>query len=217
MKAWINMLNSLDEFFEPKSDNEKWMTLGMIFVVIGYMSYSFLLPYTEEKYNASDREQKRLQKSIITQKKYLSSITRNGDKEFFIKKYEHEIKVLKKKKVVTNDEVSFISSSLEELSDLMFNKKNWSKFLNSIAQQAKKQSVDINYIENQYVDNNGSFGHVLQIAVGCNGAYKNIAKFMNQLEKNVLVTDIYGTHLYLDKNDTTIGADINISVWGINH
>ncbi len=217
MKAWIDLLNSLDEFFEPKSDNEKWMTIGMIFVVIGYMSYSLFLPYAEDRYNASDREKKKLQKSIITHKEYLNSITINGDREFYIKKYDRDIKVLKKKIVDANDDISFISSNLEELSDLMFNKENWSKFLNSVAQQAKKQSVNINYIENQYVDNNGSFGHVLQIAVGCDGSYKNITKFMNQLEKNVLVTDIYGTHLYLDKNDTTIAADINISVWGINH
>jgi hypothetical protein len=217
MKAWINILNSLDEFFETKSDNEKWMTIGMIFVVIGYLAYSLFLPYAEDRYNASDREKKKLQKSIITHKEYLKSITINGDREFYIKKYDRDIKVLKKKIVNANNDISFISSSLEELSDLMFNKENWSKFLNSIAQQAKKQSVNINYIENQYVDNNGSFGHVLQIAVGCDGSYKNIAKFVNQLEKNVLVTDIYGTHIYLDKNSTTTAADINISVWGINH
>ena len=217
MKAWIDTLNSLDEFFEPKSDNEKWMAIGMVFVVIGYLAYSLFLPYAEDRYNASEREKKKLQKSIITHKEYLNSITINGDKEFYIKKYDRDIKVLKKKIVTSNDEINFISSSLEELSDLMFNKENWSKFLNSIAQQAKKQSVNINYIENNYVDNNGSFGHVLQIAVGCNGSYKNIAKFINQLEKNVLVTDVYGTHIYLDKNDTTTAADINISVWGINH
>ncbi len=217
MKAWIDLLNSLDDFFEPKSDNEKWMAIGMVFVVIGYLSYSLFLPYAEDRYNASDREKKKLQKSIITHKEYLNSITINGDREFYVKKYDNDIKTLKKKIVDSNDDISFISSSLEELSGLMFNKKNWSKFLNSIAQQAKKQSVNINYIENQYVDNNGSFGHVLQIAVGCDGSYKNITKFMNQLEKNVLVTDIYGTHIYLDKNNTTTAADINISVWGINH
>jgi hypothetical protein len=217
MKAWIDLLNKLDEFFEPKSDNEKWMTIGMIFLVIGYMAYSLFLPYAEDRYNASDREKKKLQKSIITHKEYLKSITVNGDREFYVKKYDRDIKVLKKRITTANEDISFISSSLEELSGLMFNKENWSKFLNSITQQAKKQSVNINYIENQYVDNNGSFGHVLQIAVGCDGSYKDIAKFVNQLEKNVLVTDIYGTHIYLDQNDTTTAADINISVWGINH
>jgi hypothetical protein len=217
MKAWVDLLNSLDKFFEPKSENEKWMTIGMIFIVIGYLAYSLFLPYAEKKYNASEREKKRLQKSIITHKDYLNGITVNGDRKFYIKKYDRDINLLKKKITAANDDIGFISTNLDELSDLMFNKENWSKFLNSIAQQAKKQQVNINYIENNYVDNNGSFGHVLQIAVGCDGPYKNIIKFINQLEKSVLVTDIYGTHIYLDNNATTTAADINISVWGINH
>lgn len=138
MKAWINILNSLDEFFEPKTQNEKWMTIGMIFVIIGYMAYSLFLPYAEEKYNASNRQKKKLQKSIITHKEYLKTITVNGDRDFYIKKYDRDIKLLKKKITVANDDISFIASNLEELSDLMFNKENWSKFLNSITQQAKK-------------------------------------------------------------------------------
>jgi len=40
---------------------------------------------------------------------------------------------------------------------------------------------------------------------------------MNELEQNVLVTDIYGTKLSLDENTSQVAADINISVWGINH
>ena len=40
---------------------------------------------------------------------------------------------------------------------------------------------------------------------------------MNELEQNTLVTDIYGTKFSLDTNTSDIIADINISVWGINH
>jgi hypothetical protein len=39
---------------------------------------------------------------------------------------------------------------------------------------------------------------------------------MNELEQNVLVTDIYGTSLMMDNNSSNVIADINISVWGIN-
>jgi hypothetical protein len=80
-----------------------------------------------------------------------------------------------------------------------------------------KQNVKIEYIDNHYIDSNGSFGHILEISVGCEGEYKNIAKFINQLEKNVLVTDVYGSDIYLDENASTTLADIKISVWGINH
>ena len=217
MKAWINLLNSLDNFFEAKSENEKWMTILMIFIVIGYLAYSIFLPMAQEQYQQSDKKKIRLQQSIRKHKEYLQSITINGDKEFYVNKYTRDIKRIEKQIIEANHDINFISTSLEELSALLFNKESWSKFLNSITYQAKKQQVKIDYIENEYVDNNGSFGHVLQISIGCNGSYKGISKFINQLEKNVLVTDIYQSAIYLDQNDTTTSADINISVWGINN
>jgi len=217
MKALVTVLNRLDDFFEQKSENEKWMMIGMMAVVIGYISYTFFYPYAEEKYKDAKHENSNIKKNILKNKQYLQSITQGGDREFYVKKYDKEIKSIDKHITQSNDDISFISTSLEELSPLLFNKESWSKFLNSITKQAKKQIVEINYIQNNYVDNNGSFGHVLQIGVGCSGSYKNIVKFINQLEKSVLVTDIYGAHLYLDRNDTVVSADINISVWGVNH
>jgi len=217
MKAIVNMLNQLDEYFEEKSENEKWMMIGLMAVVIGYLSYSLFYPFAEEKYKTAQHTTKKLKKNIQKNRQYIQSITVNGDIEFYVKKYNNDIKQLEKKINKSNDEVSFISTNLKKLSPLLFNKESWSKFLNSITKQAKNQEVNIDYIENNYVDNNGSFGHVLQISVGCYGQYKQVVKFVNQLEKSVLVTDIYGSHLYLDKNDTVVAADINISVWGINN
>ena len=217
MKALVTLLNSLDDYFETKSDNEKWMMIGMMAIVIGYVSYTFFYPYAEEKFTQAQRKNSTLQKSISSNKQYLQSISQGGDKNFRVKQYDNEIKGLEKNINSTNDSIGFISENLEKLSPLMFNKENWSKFLNSITKQAKNQTVKINYIENTYVDNNGSFGHVLQTSVGCTGTYKHITKFINRLESSVLVTDIYGLNLYSDQNNTTVSADINISVWGVNH
>jgi hypothetical protein len=207
----------MDLAFKDKSENEKWMIILMIVAVIGYASYSLFLPYTEAKFKQSTKEKKTLQKSIIENKQYISSITVSGNRDFYIKKFDKDILNLEKNIIKVNEDINFISTKLEELSPLLFNKESWSTFLNSITTQAKKQEVKIEYIENQYIDGKGSFGHILEISVGCEGEYKNIAKFINQLEKNVLVTDIYGSDIYLDDNSTTTIADIKISVWGINH
>ena len=211
------ILYSLDNLFKDKSENEKWMIILMITVVIGYLSYSLFLPYAEDKYKKSQSTKKRLDKSILTNKQYLNSISVGGDRDYYIKKYDKDILNLERDIKKTNSDINFISAKLEELSPLLFNKESWSIFLNSITAQAKKQSVAIDYIENKYVDNNGSFGHVLEISVGCKGEYRNLVKFINRLEKNILVTDIYQSSIRLDENRTTTIADINISVWGINH
>ena len=217
MKFIEDNLEALDTYFAPKKESEKWMLIFGVAGIIGYLGYSFLLPYTEELYKTSERSKKRIQKSINNNNTYLRSITQNGDRNFLIKKFDREIVDKKKKIVNINDRIKFINSNLEKLSDMLFNQKSWSRFINSITQKAEIHNVDIEYIDNKYADNNGSFGHVLEIGIGAVGTYKNVVKFMNELEQNVLVTDIFETKFELDDNSSDLKSEIHISVWGINH
>ncbi len=217
MKYIEDKLEELDSYFATKKESEKWLIILGIAGIIAYLAYAYLLPYTEDMYKKSETSKKSIQKSIADNNIYLNSITVNGDREFYIKKFDRDIVTKKSNIVNLNKKIKFIDSNLEKLSDMLFNQKSWSKFLNSITDKAEIQNVDIQYIANKYVDNNGSFGHVLEIGIGCKGEYKGIVKFMNELEQNVLVTDIYGTKFSLDQNTSQVVADINISVWGINH
>ena len=217
MKFLEDKLEALDTYFASKKDSEKWMLILGTAGVIAFIAYTYLLPYTEKMYKKSDTTKKSIQKSIIDNNTYLNSITVSGDRNYYVKKFDNDIVRKKANIVKINKNIRFIDKNLEKLSDMLFNQKSWSKFLNSITHKAEIQNVDIQYITNNYVDSNGSFGHVLEIAVGCKGEYKSIVKFMNEIEQNVLVTDIYGTKLSSDENSSEIIGDINISVWGINH
>jgi len=217
MKLLEEKLESLDLYFAPKKESEKWLMILGVAGIIGYLAYSLLLPYTEELYIKSERTKKRIQKSITENKTYLKSITVNGNRDFYVNKFSNEILTKKKKILHIKNKIIFINSNLEKLSDMLFNQKSWSRFLNSITDKAEIHNVSLKYITNNYADNNGTFGHVLEIGIGCKGNYKSIVKFMNELEQNVLVTDIFETKLALDSNSSEIIADINISVWGINH
>ena len=217
MKFIEDTLESLDRYFAPKKENEKWLLILGVAGIIGYLGYSLLLPYTQELYNTSERTKKGIKKRIIANKTYLKSITKNGDREYFVKKFNRDIKNKKNEIININDRITFINSNLNKLSDMLFNQKSWSRFLNSITQKAEIHNVNLEYIDNKYADNNGSFGHVLEIGIGAVGSYKNVVKFMNELEQNVLVTDIFKTQFQLDDNSSDLKADIHISVWGINH
>ncbi|TET87846.1 MAG: hypothetical protein E3J96_04565 [Sulfurovum sp.] len=218
MKFIENKLEELDSYFAPKKESEKWLIILGIAGIIAYLAYAYLLPYTEKMYKKSETSKKSIQKSIVDNNTYLNSITVGGDREFYVKKFDRDIVTKKSNIVNLNKKIKFVNTNLEKLSDMLFNQKSWSKFLNSITDKAVIQNVDIQYIANKYVDNKGSFGHVLEIGIGCKGEYKGIVKFMNELEQNVLVTDIYGTKFSLDQNASKkIVADINISVWGINN
>jgi hypothetical protein len=217
MKFIEDKLEELDNYFAPKKESEKWLIILGVAGIIAYLAYAYLLPYAEEKYKKSEITKKNIQKSIADNNTYLNSITVSGDKDFYVKKYDNDI-IRKKKQIVTlNKKITFIDTNIYKLSDMLFNQKSWARFLNSITDRAEVQNVNIRYITNDYIDNNGSFGHVLEIGIGCEGSYKNIVKFMNELEQNTLVTDIYGTKFALDANAEQVVADINISVWGINH
>lgn len=217
MKFIEDKLEALDEYFAPKKESEKWMVILGIAGVIAYIAYAFLLPATESMYKKSDATKKSIEKSLKDNNTYLASITVNGDRDFYVKKYNNDIVQKEKQIVKITSNINFINNSLDKLSDMLFNQKSWSTFLNSITDRAEVQNVEIEYITNKYVDTNGSFGYVLEIGVGCKGAYQNIVKFMNEIEQNVLVTDIYGTDISLEQESSDIVADINISVWGINH
>ncbi|MDD2400524.1 MAG: hypothetical protein PHR75_07990 [Sulfurovum sp.] len=217
MKYIEDKLEAMDEYFAPKKASEKWMVILGVAGVISYLAYAYLLPYTEKMYQKSEANKKSIQKSIVENTTYLDSITVNGDRNYYVKKFEQDIVDKKQTIADLNYKIKFIDSNLDKLSDMLFNQKSWSKFLNSITDKAEVQNVDIRYIANRYINNNGNFGYVLEVGVGCRGEYKGIVKFMNEIEQNVLVTDIYGTNLSLDANSSKVNADINISVWGINH
>ena len=216
MKFIEDKLEELDAYFAPKKESEKWLIILGIAGFITYLAYDYLLPYTEQMHKKSEVAMKAVQKSIKDNTIYLNSITVNGDRDYYVKKYTQDIANKKKRIVKTKEKIAFIDMNLNKLSDMLFNQKNWSIFLNSITDRAAVQDVDIQYISNKYVDNKGSFGHVLEVGIGCRGDYKNIVKFMNEMEQNVLVTDIYGTKMQMDENSSKVIADINISVWGIN-
>jgi hypothetical protein len=217
MKFLEDKLEALDLYFAPKKESEKWVVILGVAAIIGYLGYAYLLPYTENLYNKSERSKKSIQKSIKDNNTYLNSITVGGDRNYYIKKFDNDIVVKNQTIVDTTEKIKFIDSNLQKLSGMLFNEKAWSKFLNSITQKAEVQNVDVQYISNKYVDEGaGSFGHVLEIGIGCKGEYKNIVRFMNELEQNVLVTDIFKAEFTSEDSSSETIADIHISVWGIN-
>ncbi|MFT7879829.1 MAG: hypothetical protein ABXS91_05475 [Sulfurimonas sp.] len=217
MKYIEDKLEALDEYFAPKKESEKWMVILGVAGVIAYLAYAFLLPATESMYKKSEATKKSIEKTLKNNNTYLDSITVNGDRDYYVKKYNNDIKQKNLEVVRITSNIRFINNSLDKLSDMLFNQRSWSIFLNSITDRAEVQNVELEYITNKYVDNKGSFGYVLEIGVGCKGDYQSIVKFMNEIEQNKLVTDIYATQFSLDDNSSDIMADINISVWGINH
>lgn len=215
MKFIADKLEEMDKTFSKKKESEKWLMILGVAGIITAIAYTYLLPYSEDMYNVTDAEKNRLNKSVAEQNIYLDGITVGGDRNFYIKKNDNDIKNKKANIISLDKKIEYINVSLDKLSPLLFNQKSWAVFLNSIAENAKINGVEIQSIKNTYTDTQGNFGHVLEIEIKSFGDFKNMVKFLNLLEQNTLVTDIYSSKL--EGSDQGINTDINISVWGINH
>jgi len=215
MKYIADKLESIDHYFSAKKESEKWLMIGGIASIIAFAAYSYFIPAAENLFHDSETKKNRLTKSIANEETYLNSITVGNDRNYYIKKFDRDIQEQNMQISDLNKKISYIDTNLQRLSRMLFNEKSWSIFLHSITESAKANNIDIGSISNNYLNNKGSFGHVLEIDVGGQGEFKNLVKFMNEIEQNVLVTDIYASHLIGGKRG--VNADINISVWGINH
>jgi len=217
MKQLANILESLDAYFGNKGQSEKWIMILIVAGTAGYVAYSIFFDSALSMYNQSVLRQKSISKKIFNEKTYLKSITKKGDREYRVKQYNKEIATKKLTVIAYNKKLDTVKSNLSKLSDMLFNKKSWSLFLDSITRRADANEVQINLLANKYVANNGSFGHVLEVEIKCESEFKNIINFLNDLEQNTLVTDIYSSKTYIDENSTKIYSDVKISVWGVNH
>jgi len=217
MRAIADKLEELDHYFENKKESEKWLMILLTAGVFGYLLYTYLFPYAKSKYETSQVEKEQIIKKIIEEKRYLQCITKNGDRNYYIKKYNMDIKNRKIWIREYNKKISTLNNSFQKLSEILFNRENWSIFLESLSDRANKNDVDLITLSSEYIDQNKSFGHVLEMGITCEGKYGNILKFMNDIEQSKLVTDVYRTNIFVNNERGVVRADINISVWGVNH
>ena len=216
MRYIEDRLESLDNYFANKSESEKWLIILLLAGAVGYILYLYLFPYAESRYKSSLLTKTKLEKKIAEEQRYLRSITVNGDRNYYIKKYDREIAQKRKTIQSYEQKISLLNRSFEKLSEVLFNRKNWSIFLDSITARAHANDVELLELTNHYVTDKKSFGHVLEMGIRCQGKFQSIMAFMNDLEQNKLVTDIYRSDIHLDQNNSMIVADLNVSVWGVN-
>lgn len=209
-----SMLEKLDSFLLSKKPSERNIIYISIFLIFFVLSFQYLFPITKKMVQKSKTKKQTIESKIMNDKNYIASITINNDKEFLIKKLNQEIKKLKTDFRNIKDKNDYVDFQIHNISALIYNEKNWAKFLDSIAGKAKRNSVDIDFISNEFIDNNKNFGHVLEIEIGCNGGFKNVIGFINSIEQSNLVVDIYGMEL---KSGYNIEANLKVSVWGINY
>ncbi len=210
----MSLLKSIDDFFASRKKSEKYLIYLSIFLGIFLLSYQYLFPYTEKLRKQAKREKDAIQAKIDIDKAYIQGITVNGDELFYIKTYSKQIDALQQNLLFLQDKKNYLDQKIKELSYLLYNKKKWAQFLNSLTQLADKHNIEINYILNNFLDVTKTFGHVLEVEISCQGKFKNTIAYINDIEQSDLVVDIYAMKM---SNNNPIKTLLKVSVWGIKY
>ena len=214
MKVVEDILEKLDNYLEHKKKGEFYIiVLGVVFAIVMF-SYNTLIPQTKDLLKKDLQVQNSLKAQLLEKKNYLKSITANGDNRFKIKKLQKEIKTLKITLNRLKELNEYYDYQIRNLQELLFNEENWVKFLDKIAKKASDNNVNIDTISNTFIQNQKSFGHILEIDIECEGSYQNILSFINDIEKSRLVVNINEIIL---KKEKKIRANLKVSIWGMNY
>lgn len=215
MNNFDTLFDKIDSFFQGKKSSEISLIFLMLFLFVGYLSYSYVFPITDKMLQQSMRNSKEIEKRLQDEKSYVASISRDGDDAFLIKKVKNDIdtaKVLLEKTTFTN---AYVDGKLKELSYLLFNDENWARFLNSITQLAEKYAVNIKVIENKINEPSiQKIEQILNLKIEFNGSFANTMKFINAIEESELVVNIYELNF---KGLQDIEGQVSIAVWGMKY
>lgn len=200
-------LYSIDQALSLKSERDKMMMFIMIFTSLFAFSYLLLWESSEASFKISHEKAIKMESDLSSDKNYLEA---NPVEK--IAQIEQETVAIQMDEQHYIQYNAYIKEQIEQISSLYYDEKTWGAYLNSVSMYARAYNVKLLNFGNTLTTDNSSFGHVLDIHITAEGAYKNTLKFINALEQSYLVVDLHDINMTAQKKLT---SDLNISVWGI--
>ena len=143
----MSILEKIDNYFyEKPSKKEFYYILGLIIAMIGFGFYYYIFPIAEDYHK---KEEKRFQS--------LNNSIRNTQRDITLLKVRR-VKLIKEEKdtrytlkELKKDRVVF-SQLVNVLDFAQFNRLKWARIVKNIIKDAKKDALEVMFIENQLLD-----------------------------------------------------------------
>jgi len=180
------------------------MVVGGIF----FLSYKYLYLSSQQEVSKLEQEERKITRKIREYKDYLMF-----NDNFLISKQQGEIEKLKQEIIELKDRKKYLNSQLLNLSNVVYDRKSWTKFLKRISSVAIASGVEIITMQNRFIKNIEPFDKRLKVSITTRSNYPNTVLFLDKLENSPLVVDIENLNIRLDSDEVV--ADINLSVWGL--
>jgi len=207
----VRILDRLDFHYSKKS-NEVWLMTIMFAVIIGYLIYTLLSPIVSSYRKREYKIYNDLTMKINSANSFLRDITISGNRDYIVKKLNKKITKKRAELNTYKDKLTKLNKAITQLSSVLYTKDNWSKYLHNIAAKARDNNIKVKNITNTVLEQNQTFGKILDIHITSQGRYGDILAFMNDLEKTDLISNITNVKLRATKSYPV--ADINLSIWG---
>lgn len=202
-------LYDIDQSFSQKSEKDVKMIYAMVFIVLVMFSYLVFWESSEKGYNDIKAASLKVQDKIAKDRQYLLMHPKSE-----IVRLDQQITDLNNKLVMLKGENTYIKAEIEKIPELFYDQETWGAFIDSIAENAKKNKVKLNFFANRLASDKTKFGHVLNLEIQAEAPYKNMVRFINAIEKSKLVVDLHDLDLVATEK---LNLDLNLSVWGITY
>ncbi len=202
------LLDKIDNSLNSLSTRELVYIYIMIVGGIFFLSYKYLYLSSKQEVSKLAKEERKITRKIREYKDYLMF---NDD--FLISKQQGEIEKLKEEIIELKNRKKFLNNQLLNLSNVVYDRKSWTKFLKRISSVAIESGVEIITMQNRFIKNLEPFDKRLKVSITTRSNYSNTILFLDKLENSPLVVDIENLNIRLDSDEVV--SDINLSVWGL--
>ena len=211
-----NTLTKIDNYFDEKKPSEVTMMLIVAFFLSAAIAYYAVIPYAQNYYDDSIRENDQITQDLNKVNSYLSTVSQGDDRNFMINKKQNELLQQQNKLADAQNMNQYFDNKLKELSYLIFNEQSWADFLDNLAFLANKNNVKITKIINTFKEPNAQkIEQVLDINISVDGDYRDIISYINAIEESKLVVDV--NNIDINSTNGKLRGNMGIYIWGMKY
>ena len=211
-----NTLTKIDNYFDEKKPSEVTMMLIVAFFLSVAIAYYAVIPYAQNYYDDSIRENDRITQDLNKVNSYLSTVSQGNDRNFMINKKQNELLQQQNKLADAQNMNQYFDNKLKELSYLIFNEQSWADFLDNLAFLANKNNVKITKIINTFKEPNAQkIEQVLDVNISVDGDYRDIVSYINAIEESKLVVDV--NNIDINSTNGKLKGNMGIYIWGMKY
>ena len=211
-----NTLTKIDNYFDEKKPSEVTMMLIVAFFLSVAIAYYAVIPYAQNYYDDSIRENDRITQDLNKVNSYLSTVSQGDDRNFMINKKQNELLQQQNKLADAQNMNQYFDNKLKELSYLIFNEQSWADFLDNLAFLANKNNVKITKVINTFKEPNAQkIEQVLDVNISVDGDYRDIVSYINAIEESKLVVDV--NNIDINSTNGKLKGNMGIYIWGMKY